>query len=102
MPDFLREVHERNLGRALKSDYEDANTFNDGITYFLTVSETGEVSAARATGSGVYSGGNWDTYSPLLKLLRFTPGRIRGRAIECRVVANVDHTFVEGSTSGST
>lgn len=95
VPDFLREVHERNLTKTTKSDYEDCNTFNDGIAYFLTVSETGEVTAATANGSGVYSGGEWDTYLPLLRQLRFTPGRVRGRAVECRVLASVDHTFVD-------
>jgi hypothetical protein len=62
VPDFLRELHERNLAKAIKSDYEDCDTFNDGIAYFLTVSETGEVTSAAANGSGVYSGGNWETY----------------------------------------
>jgi antitoxin component YwqK of YwqJK toxin-antitoxin module len=97
VPQFLREVHERNLAGTLQSDYEDCNTFDDGIAYFLTVNESGEVTAATANGSGVYSGGEWDTYPPLLRKLRFAPGRVRGRAIECRVLARVDHTFVEGS-----
>jgi antitoxin component YwqK of YwqJK toxin-antitoxin module len=95
VPQFLREVHERNLAGTLKDNYEDCNTFDDGIAYFLTVDVSGDVTAARATGSGVYSGGEWDTYPPLLRKLRFTPGRIRGRAIECRVLARVDHTFIE-------
>ena len=77
VPAFLREVYERNLAKAIKSDYEDWNTFSDGIAYFLTVSETGEVTHAVANGSGVYSGGNWGTYPPLLMELRFAPGRIR-------------------------
>src|SRR5262249_619188 len=97
VPDFLREVHERNLTKTLRSEYEDCNKFNDGIAYFLAVSETGEVTSATANGSDVYSGGNWDTYSPLLRQLRFTPGRVRGRAIDCRVLALVDHTFVESN-----
>jgi antitoxin component YwqK of YwqJK toxin-antitoxin module len=97
IPDFLQEVHERNVAKALKSDYEDWNTFRDGIAYFLVVNEAGEVISANANGSGVYSGGNWDTYPHLLRRLRFTPGRIRGRAIECRVLARVDHTFAESS-----
>ena len=99
IPDFLREVHERNLAKALKSDYEDWNRFDDGIAYFLTVNEAGEVTDARANGSGVYSGGSWGIYRPLLMQLRFTPGRIRGRAVECRVLARVDHTFVEGKSA---
>jgi antitoxin component YwqK of YwqJK toxin-antitoxin module len=97
IPGFLREVHERNLAKAVKSDYEDWNTFDDGIAYFLIVNESGEVRSATANGSGVYSGGNWDTYPPLLRKLQFSPGRIRGRAVECRVLARVDHTFVEAS-----
>jgi hypothetical protein len=101
VPDFLRNVHERNLAKALKSDYEDASTFDDYIAHFLTVSETGEVSMAKPSGASAYSGACWDTYLPLLRQLRFTPGRIRGRAVECRVVAWVNHTFVEGKKSGS-
>jgi antitoxin component YwqK of YwqJK toxin-antitoxin module len=95
VPQFLREVHERNLAGKLKDDYEACNTFNDGIAYLLTVDEFGDVTAATANGSGVYSGGDWDTYPPLLRKLRFAPGRIRGRAIECRVLATVHHTFID-------
>lgn len=98
IPDFLREVYDRNVAKAINSDYEDWNTFSDGIAYFLLVNEAGEVANATANGSGVYSGGNWDTYLPLLRKLRFTPGRIRGRAVECQVLARVDHTFVESSS----
>jgi antitoxin component YwqK of YwqJK toxin-antitoxin module len=96
IPKFLHEVHERNVAGALKSDYEDASRFKDGITYFLTVDTTGKVTSARASGSSAYSGGEWDTYVPLLMQLQFKPGRIRGRSVECRVLAHVDHTFVEG------
>jgi antitoxin component YwqK of YwqJK toxin-antitoxin module len=95
VPEFLHEVHERNLSGTLKSDYEDCNTFDDGIAYFLTVDESGEVTAATANGSGAYSGGEWETYPLLLRQLRFSPGRLRGHAIECRVLATVDHTFIE-------
>lgn len=95
VPQFLREVHERNLAGTLQDDYEDCNTFDDGIAYFLTVDESGEVTAATANGSGVCSGGEWDTYPPLLRKLHFAPGRIRGRATKCRVLARVDHTFIE-------
>ncbi|QDU18981.1 DMP19 family protein [Urbifossiella limnaea] len=97
VPGFLREVYERNLAGATRSDYEDWNTFKDGIAYFLMVDEAGAVTSAVANGSGVYSGGEWGTYPPLLARLRFAPGRIRGRAVRCRVLATVDHTFVEGS-----
>jgi hypothetical protein len=54
VPQFLREVHERNLAGTLQDDYEDCNTFDDGIAYFLTVDESGEVTAATANGSGVW------------------------------------------------
>lgn len=97
IPDFLREVDERNRTGTTESDYEDCNSFKDGVAYFLTVSETGEVTDATANGSGVYSGGTWDIYPPFLRQLRFTPGRVRGRPVECRVLARVDHTFVEGT-----
>lgn len=95
VPSFLQEVHERNLAGTLRDEYEDCSSFNDGIAYFLTIDAAGQVTAATANGSGIYSGGEWDTYVPLLRKLRFTPGRIRGHAIECRVLARVDHTFIE-------
>ena len=61
----------------------------------LTVNEAGEVTKTSANGSGIYSGGSWEIYPPLLRQLRFTPGRIRGRAIECQALAWVNHTFVD-------
>ena len=93
---------DRTYAKQLKSDYEDWSTFNDGIAYFLTVNEAGDVTAASANGSRIYSGGDWETYPPLLRRLRFSPGRIRGRAVACRVLARVDHTFVEAPRSHST
>lgn len=99
VPDFLREVHERNLAKATKSEYEDCSSFHDSIAYFLTVDEAGEVQSATANGSGVYSGGCWDVYPPLLRGLRFRPARVRGRVVESRVLVWVDHTFVEGDAS---
>ncbi len=41
LPAFLQEVYERNLAGALRDRYEDWNTFDDGIAYFLTVDEKG-------------------------------------------------------------
>jgi len=96
-PQFLLDVYERNLAGKIKDDYEDWSTFNDGITYFLSVNANGEVEEVRANGSSVYSGGDWETYKPLLKQLRFSPGRIRGRAVECGVIVRVEHTFAEGA-----
>ena len=97
VPPMLQEVYERNqAGEVEAGDYEDWNMFDDGIAYFLTVNEAGEVMRAVPNGSGIYSGREWDTYPPLLRQLRFKPGRIRGQAIKCRVLATVDHTFVEG------
>lgn len=95
LPQFLREVDERNRTGKLKDDYEDWNTFDDGIAYFLEVNESGETTEVNANGSGIYSGGEWETYRPLLSELRFSPGRIRSRAVKCRVLAWVKHTFVE-------
>ncbi len=97
VPQFLQEVHERNQAGELREEYEDCNTFDDGIAYFLTLNEAGDVMSAVPNGSGVYSVGEWGTYPPLLMQLRFKPGRIRGRAIECRVLARIDHTFVDGA-----
>jgi hypothetical protein len=97
MPDFLREVDDRNRNKNLREDYEDWNTFNDGIWYELTVNTNGIVKIVKANGSGVYSGGSWNDYKPYLELLRFEPAQLRGEAVECRVLARVIHTFVEGA-----
>ena len=99
IPRFLAEVNERNVAGQIKSEYEDWNTFDDSIAYFLQVDASGRVVAARANGSGAYSGREWGTYLPLLKELRFKPGRVKGRAVECRVLAWVKHRFVEGGQS---
>src|SRR6185436_17610664 len=96
IPTFLTEVWERNQAGKPKSDYEDWSSFKDGIAYFLRVSETGKVLSARANGSAAYSGGEWGTYVPLLEKLRFAPGRIGAHPVECRVLARVEHTFIEG------
>ncbi len=101
IPRFLREVHERNLKGKLKDEYEDCNTFNDGIGYFLTVDESGKVTEVAFNACGVYSHGDSRAYIPLLYKLRFAPGRIRGQAVVCRVTAVVDHTFIERSEGGS-
>jgi antitoxin component YwqK of YwqJK toxin-antitoxin module len=98
VPDFLREVHERNRTGTTRNEYENCNTFKDGIAYFLAVNATGDVVDALANGSAAYSAGSWGTYPPLLRQLRFAPGRILRRAAECRVLAWVDHTFVEGES----
>lgn len=98
VPAFLDEVHERNLSDKLKDDYEDWNTFDDGIAYFLTVDDSGKVISVTANGSGVYSVGELETYPPILRHLRFKPGRIRGRAIECTVLARIDHKFAESES----
>ncbi|MFO1269480.1 MAG: DUF4375 domain-containing protein [Rubrivivax sp.] len=102
LPDMLREVHARNLAGALKSDYEDLNTFNDGIAYRLRIDETGRVVSARATGSGMYSIGLIGSHVILLRELRFSPGRARGRATACDASVSVDYTFVEGAAASAT
>lgn len=102
IPQFLLDVYERNQVGALRDTYENWNTFDDGIAYFLTVDETGVVTDACANGSGVYSGGHWDTYPPLLRQLRFTPARVSSDPIKCQVLARVDHKFIEGSPQCNT
>ena len=97
IPQFLLDVYERNQAGTLRDSYEDWNTFDDGIAYFLTLDESGIVVDAFANGSGVYSGGHWDTYLPLLRQLRFTPARVSGRSIKAQVLARVDHRFIDGS-----
>jgi antitoxin component YwqK of YwqJK toxin-antitoxin module len=83
VPAFLNEIYQRNLDGTLKNDYE----------------ETGRVTNAFANGSGAYSGSEWGTYPPILKTLKFSPGRVRGKPVQCRVLARVDHTFVESIAS---
>ena len=95
VPAFLRDVYDRNVAGQIKARYEDWNTFDDGSAYILDVDADGTVTNVRANGSGVYSGGSWDVYKPLLAEMRFTPGRIRGRAVACKALAKVSHTFVE-------
>ncbi len=99
VPEFLRAIHELNLANAIESDDEDCSTFADTIAYFLTVNERGITTPESAHASGVYSAKQVDTYLPLLRKLRFAPGRFRGRPVECRVLAKVSHTFVEGFPS---
>jgi len=98
IPHFLLDLHERNQAGTLRNSYENWNTFNDGIAYFLTLDDSGTVIEAFANGSGVYSGGHWDTYLPLLRQLRFTPARVSGHSIKCKVLARVDHKFIEVSS----
>jgi antitoxin component YwqK of YwqJK toxin-antitoxin module len=96
IPEFLKEVHERNLSGTLKSDYEDASKFDDRIAYYLTVDETGAVTDVWCNTIGVYSRGQEETYERLLRELRFTPARKGGNPVASRVMALVHHTFVEG------
>ena len=99
IPAFLQEVFERNLPKSIRESYEDINTFNDGIGYFVTVNERGSVESVQWTGCGVYSGGSIDVYLPFIEKLKFEPGRLHGRKVRCRVYVNVTHTFVESDVT---
>ncbi|HUO08702.1 MAG TPA: DUF4375 domain-containing protein [Phycisphaerae bacterium] len=106
IPQFLLDVHHRNQSGQLKSKYENCNEFNDTIGYALAVGPSGEIIEAKATGSGTYSGREWNTYVPLLKQIRFSPAQRQGRPVPSRAFARVHHTFVEAlgaqpSTSGT-
>lgn len=96
IPDFLKEVHARNLSGTLKSDYEDASTFDDRVVYYLTLDETGAVADVWCNTVDPYSRGQEDTYERLLRELRFTPARKGANPVASRVLAKVHHTFVEG------
>jgi antitoxin component YwqK of YwqJK toxin-antitoxin module len=96
IPAFLNEVHARNLSGALKSDCEDASTFDDRIAYFLYLDETGAVANVWCNMIGVYSRGTEDTYERLLRELRFKPAMKGGKPMASRVIALVHHTFREG------
>jgi antitoxin component YwqK of YwqJK toxin-antitoxin module len=98
VPAFLQEVFERNLANSLRDDYEDWNTFNDGIAYSVLVNERGVVEKVDFQGSSPYSIVTVETYKPIVGELKFQPGRIRGHTVPCRVLVNVDHTFVEGAS----
>lgn len=97
VPLLLQQVFERNLSkRKLEDDYDDLNTYNDAITYFVMVNEQGKVDAVEFSGCGAHSIAAVDTYPPFIRKLRFEPGRIGKRKIRCRVIVEVEHTFVEG------
>ena len=95
VPPFLTEVFERNLSGMLKEDYENLNTFDDGIAYMAMVGEDGTVDSVEFSGSGVYSGSAINTYPPMIRELTFDPGRKQGREVRCRIVVWVRHTFVD-------
>ncbi len=95
VPSFLQEVFERNLSGRLKEDYEDLNTFDDSIACMVMVREDGTVESVEFSGASAYSGGTIDVYPPMIRELRFVPGRKQGRKVRCRVVVWVHHTFVE-------
>jgi hypothetical protein len=97
VPTFLQEVYERNRAGEIKERYEDWNTFKDGSAYFVMVSEQGEVDDVTWSGASAYSGAVIEVYPPLIRKLRFRPGRMAGRAVRCRVVVSVEHTFAEGA-----
>jgi antitoxin component YwqK of YwqJK toxin-antitoxin module len=96
IPQFLQDVYQRNLTKTVTDDYEDINRFNDGASYFLRINEKGEVEKVEFTGCSVYSIAVAETYLPILKQLRFTPARLRGKKVPGWAIVRVEHTFVEG------
>ncbi len=56
---MLIDVDKQNREGTVLDDYEDWNSFDDDIGYFLQIDEKGKVKDVRATGSGVYSSGLW-------------------------------------------
>jgi antitoxin component YwqK of YwqJK toxin-antitoxin module len=98
IPQFLQDVYQRNLTKTVTDDYEDINSFKDGAGYFLRINELGEVESVEFTGCSVYSVAVAETYIPLLKQLRFTPARQKGKKVPGWAVAHVEHTFVEGQS----
>jgi antitoxin component YwqK of YwqJK toxin-antitoxin module len=95
MPEFLKEVFERNQSGSLDDDYEDLNTFDDSIAYMVMVNERGAVDSVEFSGASVYSGSMIDEYPRIIQRLKYTQGRIGKRKVRCRVVVWVHHTFVE-------
>jgi antitoxin component YwqK of YwqJK toxin-antitoxin module len=95
IPQFLADVYQRNLTKTVTDDYEDVNSFKDGAYYFLRINERGEVEKVEFTGCSAYSISVAETYLPILKQLRFTPARHRGKKIPGWALARIEHTFVE-------
>jgi antitoxin component YwqK of YwqJK toxin-antitoxin module len=95
VPAFLQEVFERNQFDAKRDSYEDINTFDDNMAYFVTVSNRGVVESVDFSGCGVYSVGMVERYPPIIRELRFRPGRVRGRNVRSRAIVWVHHTFEE-------
>jgi antitoxin component YwqK of YwqJK toxin-antitoxin module len=98
VPSFLTEVFERNRAGKRKEEYESLNTFDDSIAYMVMVKEDGTVASVGCSGASPYSGSMIDAYPPMIRELKFAPGRKQGRAVGCRVVVWVRHTFVEAET----
>jgi antitoxin component YwqK of YwqJK toxin-antitoxin module len=99
IPVFLQEVHERNRNNTIREEYEDVNTFSDDIAYHVTIDERGAVARMSFSGSGMYSGSSIDRYPPMIKQLKFTPGRSGGRPVRSQAIVWVDHTFIEAGAA---
>ena len=95
VPSFLIEVHERNRTGTLRSDYENLDTFCDGIGFLVQVDESGLVREVKATGFGIYSAAVWNLYPDVVSQLVFSPGRLQGRPLGCQALVRVTHTFAE-------
>jgi antitoxin component YwqK of YwqJK toxin-antitoxin module len=96
LPAFLKEVDEQNRNKKLESSKDDWSTFKDHATFFVEVNEAGEVTDVEFEGGGKRSVKLRDTFPPLLQQLRFQPAIAKGRPVPGRVLATVNHTFVEG------
>jgi len=96
IPDFLNEVHRRNLSKEIKTKAADWAFFGDSVSYIVTVGENGEVKDLKRIFAGDYSRLVCSVYDQDLRELRFRPGRIDGQPRESQVLVSVSHTFVEG------
>jgi antitoxin component YwqK of YwqJK toxin-antitoxin module len=94
VPNFLQEIYEKNLAGRAKSD-ESTNEFDYSIGYLVWVNEDGDVDDVKFTAAGMYCCEVIEDYPPILKTLKFKPGRIGKRKIRCRVAISVHHTFEE-------
>ena len=95
IPTFLEEVFERNKSGNLKSSYENIDTFNDSIYYQVSVDANGVIDRIEPTGCAAYSVGVINTYLPLLRKLKFKPGKLGGQKVPSHVSVIVQHTFAE-------
>ena len=96
VPVLLQDIYQLEFRSPQPSKRGGCNIFDTGISYTVEIDEQGAVVSAKPFASDFCCGGEWETYPPFLKQLRFEPGRVSGSAVESSAVVLVQHTFKEG------